>query len=341
MVNTPCQATVLLEAMRSARQKSFADRDALRVLAKNHDLEVAFIDISEGGLEKVDIVVFRDGSCFCATIEGHYQPWPFELCHPESLSYDTDEIGPVLENAGDLLPPSAWTGRVMGRDVISENATIEAWARRIATELPDPPEALRDLVVPLEQDLYWEDRSNQEEAQTLVALFAQYYVPTACTLTIRAHHDAGRPPIQKRRDKNLLETMRQYSGFGSDYEREAMYNGRAYAEIEEAEAMDYKLLAPINAALAWFSAEVLARLGRPVGWETDYNDGARDRQSGYSAYAEAVELDLAQALSNHERIRASLKLQEFLQANDLARTFEEVRRDLGLAPLFTAPSEDV
>jgi len=333
------QATTFLDALSAAGVMDFADRAALRTAASGQGLRTAFIEVGEDAFTGVDVIIFEDGSCFCASTEGGLVPWPLEACLKPGIAYDKSELGPILEDATAALPQTAWDGDALDVHEVEDDSRVEAWLRRMASEMPDPPQGLRDRAVTLNQDIYWEDRAGQQEAQELLSLLAFYYQVAPCTLVIRAAFDEGRPPEQKRRDKRLYEQLAQSSLIASTYEHEAMSAGAAHAEITDSSCFDYSGLIPLNTLMVWFSREVLVRRGLPVGWETDYNDQARDRQSGYSAYAESVDIELDTPLSNHERIAAGQAIKAFLEMEGLVSAFEKVRIEVGLPPLFGVGEE--
>jgi len=77
---------------------------------------------------------------------------------------------------------------------------------------------------------------------------------------------------------------------------------------------------------------VLAALGRPVGWETEYNDGAHSRLSGFSAYATTLQCP-ASDISNHERLSGAKWLIKTLDSAGILDAVNDALATHNIAPL--------
>lgn len=317
------QAGMLLQNLIDAEKvDAIATRDDLLKEAKKGGQACVIFKLFSDS-EIVDLLLFEDGSGFCASDDSGYKPWPIAWISNDQM--DLSEFTPRFASASKAIDFDSQAFKVYSRDEAYDMDGVEAWFSAIAAEMPDPPEALRDLIVANEQDTYWEDHDGQEYAQSLIIDFVSYYLPARCNIAIRTNNDAGRPPAQKRYEEGLCKQLNEMNvGYGSRFEREAMYSGVAYAEIHEVEGVDYANVWPINGALAWFSQRLLEKYGRPVGWETNYNDGAYDRMSGYSANAEAIYLHIEHPASNHFRVEALPRLRAFLVQEGLLEEFHAV-----------------
>lgn len=330
----------LREVLDHDRKDDITDRDTLLNMIHAHGSRAVVFELVVDGGDKVDLVLFHDGSAFCVSADKDYTPWPIAWISNNAL--DETEFTPRFENAIEVIDFPAEHGEVYSRDDALDIPGAENWFEAIAAEMPDPPEALRDAIVANEQDVYWEDREGQEFAQSLILDFVGHYMPVACKVMIRTHNDAGRPPVQKRHEESLCKQLNEIGvGFGTRFEREAMYAGDAYAEIHEAAGVDWLGISPVNGALAWFSQKLLKKYGRPVGWETDYNDGAYDRMSGFSANAEAIYLEIDQPASNHERVEAIPRLRGFLVEEGLLEAFNEVCDEVKVPRLPVSALQEV
>lgn len=317
------QAGAFLQCLLDAEKvDSIADRDdLLKEIKRGGHSCVLFKLFSDS--EVTDLLLFEDGSGFCASDDSGYKPWPVAWISNDQI--DLSEFTPRFEKAAQAIDFNTNAFKIYSRDEAYDIEGVEAWFSAIAAEMPDPPEALRDLLVANEQEAYWEDHDGMEYAQSLIIDFVSYYLPARCNIAIRTNNDAGRPPAQKRYEESMCKQLNEMNvGYGTRFERDAMYSGAAYAEVEEVDGVDYAKVWPINGALAWFSQRLLEKYGRPVGWETNYNDGAYDRMSGYSANAEAIYLEIEQPASNHYRVGALPRLRAFLAQEGLIEAFDEV-----------------
>jgi hypothetical protein len=305
------QAGTFLQGLLDAEKvDAIEDRDdLLKEIKRGGHACVLFKLFSDS--EIVDLLLFEDGSGFCASDDSGYKPWPVAWISNDQM--DLSEFTPRFEKAAQTIDFNTNAFKIYSRDEAYDMEGVEAWFSAIASEMSDPPEALRDLLVANEQEAYWEDHDGMEYAQSLIIDFVSYYLPARCNIAIRTNNDAGRPPAQKRYEESMCKQLNEMNvGYGTRFEREAMYSGVAYAEVEEVEGVDYAKVWPINGALAWFSQRLLEKYGRPVGWETNYNDGAYDRMSGFSANAETIHLEIEQPASNHYRVEALPRLRAFL-----------------------------
>lgn len=290
--------------------------DAL-ALAASRNVPIIIFD-----LDASDLALFADGTAFFVEKESGYTPWPLYDLDDDQM--DEAKLLPTLRNAHIAADFEENAGQVFDSTDFSDFPQVQAWMRNIALTYPDPPEGLRDLIVEPEQDLYWDDAENEDRAIALIVQFVKHYAPHTEVLTIRSHFDEARTPIQKRADANLKQFMSESDILSIPHQNDAYYGAKAYAEAECPEDIDYKDFIPLLNAMAWFSAVVLEKIGRPFGWTTNYNDGARDRMSGYNADAESVDVEVNDVLSNHQIMNAQQSMKDFLDQHGLAATFDSV-----------------
>lgn len=331
------QAGALLQNLLDAgRKDEIRDRKTLVEMIHDRDFKIVVFELDADDGDMVDLYLFEDGSAFCASRDDQYCPWPIEWISNDII--DEAEFTPRFPDAGKAIDFDVRSGDIISRVDAVDIPGAENWFEAIASEMLDPPQALRDAIVAPVQDVYWEDREGQEHAQSLIYDFVGHYLNLPCNVTIHTNNDGGRPPVQKRYEQSMCKQLNEMDhGFGTHFEREALYSGQAYAEINDAEGIDYTALVPINGALAWFSQRLLAKYGQPVGWETDYNDGAYNRMSGYSANAESVYLDM-EPQSNHHRVEAVPRLRSFLESEGLYEEFKQVCAELKLDCLHSSGS---
>ena len=268
-----------------------------------------------------DLVLFADGSSFFAesdTYQAHtYQLYPLDW--KDELS--GDEFLEILPDAADLFDFTDNTTRVQPFDE-DECPAFTAHLMACLQVHPNPPEGTRDLIAESEHEFEWRDASTADRAREILALFAGLLDPGANSICIRANNHEGRTPTQTAHDEQMKELSASMM-LGSVQENlGAMYDGVAHVEIDESNST-YHLTCRVNEVLAWLSRRVLAELGKPVGWSVDYNDGDRNRISGYTAYSASEILDIT-PLSNHERLQQSQVMKAWLQDQELLEGFEQI-----------------
>lgn len=309
--------------------------DFAHLMAKE-GLPFAGLSVHSSGMD-ADWILFRDGSGFFADIDDNsgascgasYRPWPLD---EEDGDRRAAEYLPLLDDAPAALDFDALGGPFRDYDEVS-NETLEAHLERCLSEHPDPPEAMRDLILDQRHEFEWEDRDHAREVQDMILLCAVILHPEAIELTIKSSTAGGRSKVQEKRDVSMLSNMLDMNVLSGERENmSANYHGLAHTEITESTA-DYGEMTRANQPLAWMSSRLLQKVGRPVGWEVDYNDGAYRRMSGYSAYSDNIVLEVNGALSNHRLVLKEKILAGYLADHGLLEGFQETLEAYGFRRL--------
>lgn len=278
---------------------------------------------------EIDLIIFTDGSGFFAELNQGYNLWPLDGYDDENME---DELLPVMKNPEAITAAGAklWSVESFDPDLC---APLTQHIKTCVKKHPDPPEALRDLIWDPHHPFEWQQATGESEAQQILILCATFLYPAADEIVIKADIRPGMSNAQHTRDKGMI-SMFSSSGIGADYALNmgATFRGLPHAEISCDEG-DYKDLAAANEPMAWLSAQVLEKLGMPVGWEVDYNDGHRSRMSGYSANSESIVIEINGQISNHQSLDRDLTLARMLARHDLLSPFQDILSDHGFSQL--------
>lgn len=157
------------------------------------------------------------------------------------------------------------------------------------------PESLVHLVVQSEQLINWEDTNVLELKQKLIDV-AAYMMRRPFQLTIHGDNNKGRHISQKRQDANMQAMMERYQTTTSWPGQNEYYEGVAYAEVY---ANGIDISDPVYQTFIDVSREIMTGYDCNLeGWTREYNDGAYDAASGYSANQDSIIIEIEG--SNHD-----------------------------------------
>eukprot|EP00919_Chromeraceae_sp_WS-2016_P003014 GHVR01007378.1.p1 GENE.GHVR01007378.1~~GHVR01007378.1.p1 ORF type:complete len:348 (+),score=24.83 GHVR01007378.1:515-1558(+) len=321
------QAFAFLSGIEDKVLEQVTSAPELLSIAREKDVKLVLFEVGYHS-ECVQIAVMPDGSGFCISDGDGFEIWPTHYKMGDQI--DTDGFTPRFDDADASLDFDTLSQHPRDYQEVSSLSGVHAWLMKIANEMPDPPEALREHVVSSDQDFQWEDHDSHETAQSLICDLVASFIPHSFTLMIRAKNDEGRTNVQRAHEASMNKFLADLpASYCTDEERDAMYSGEAYAEVSNADNMGFEDFKTINGVLAWFSLRVLKQYGCPTGWSTEYNDGAHDRMSGYSANSHTIEVE--KAMSNHQRVEASRRVRQYLEEAELLESFSLVCNRLGLS----------
>jgi hypothetical protein len=294
---------------------------------------IVAIDLEDESYD-VHMLLFQDGSGTFASKEySDFEFWPF----PGYGGMNPDQVFGAIENPGRYVDFTKYNGQTIEVDEVKDRDAFNEACKTIAMVFPDPPEVLRNLIVIPDQEFEWMS-DGVTEATDLIVQMASLLLPGTMTVRIRGKSEGGRTPEQVRRDANMMAFLKTSGATIYDTSMEAHYLGEAYAEIEEYGG-DYAEASRANNVLIWFSGRVLETIGQPIGWETEYNDGAHARMSGYSAYQASEEVELEGYLSGHQKLRSAPHIQRYLEQNDMLVRARELLRENDFPALFGGQDE--
>jgi hypothetical protein len=185
--------------------------------------------------------------------------------------------------------------------------------------------------------LTWKDVNQTPQALKLIESLLQVYLPGKCMISLVGDASAGMTHRQKRNDAELIKRAEVSSGptelsrLYNKYTYAPTHSAAPYAMIFEADA-EYDLMMRADALLTWISPSILQRLGHPTGFELLYNDGIKNRLSGFTAHG-TTEYVLLGNMSNHARIMAPKVLTKWLAKEGLLEKFNAAAVELGFNPL--------
>lgn len=305
-----------------ANKNSEAALDTETFTRVMHDANLPFLAITltdpDGSVPddiSSDIVLFEDGSGFFAddASTSEWTPWPLD-----GVASREDEMLPIWTDITDHLEFGVSDRFVQQADVASE--TLDAHLASCARSHPDAPEILRARLVSPYRDISWSAPGAEARIQSLLSKIASLVLPSARQITIFADSRGGRTHVQERNDTAMISMLGDMSSsLLNDPTMSYHYAGMAYAEIAEADA-DYPDIVQANTVIAPISRMIMDKIGTPVGWHTDYNDGPSNRLSGHNAYGESIVIDLV-PLSAHARIGLREETERDLDALGLVDDF--------------------
>lgn len=286
------------------------DKDIFHSLMRAQDLPFLAIAL-EGKEDPVDIVLFDDGSGFfadsCET--GTWTPWPCDAA--DGIE---SELLPAWPSAAEHLPFSTPYRFIDESEVASEFFTEHL--KTCAQFHHDGPEGLRHLLVEEESEMSWAEVDRVEEVLSTLSNLGGTLCPDAIEVVIFARSTPGKTHVQKVADAGMMELLKGIGPrFADDPTMQFHYQGQAYAEISDTNG-NYEDRSFANRIFAPVSRVILDKIGSPVGWETNYNDGPANRLSGYSAFSKSLVLDIA-SMSTHQRLSARHQVIDFLRRENL------------------------
>lgn len=336
----PATSTAARKAVEILLQSRTEDRATTRdrddFIATMRETGLPFIGISfADDIEAVDLVLFSDGSgIFADADDGEWLPWALNV---HSGQVQDDEFIPTWDKATEVMDFS--TPYTFPDTPARDEVAYAAWLKTVARDYPDPPEALRKLIVDPERAFDWQEPAEATLVTERIAQIALLLCPEAREISIHADAREGVTPTEKRSNEQMMKFLAAaLPARGEDATMDLFYRRIPYAEILEA-GSDYEAAQRANQVLGPISAAILKQRGTPVGWETQYNDGATLRMSGYSAYPATEHLELDE-LSAHARVSALHAVRGFLEDLDLLDMFATLLAKNGFPPLTGKTEND-
>jgi hypothetical protein len=267
-------------------------------------------------------ILFQDGSGFFADREdGAYKLWPHD---EEDEDERQDEFLLTMKSPNEVIEAGAELYAISEFDEDFCEA-LTAHIKECVSEHPNPPEAMRSVILEPEHEFEWVDRDRAREVQEMIVICALILHPEAQEVVIKGDTRPGLSHPEKRSNQNMFSSMQSGSFMDECQENmAAYYAGEPHAEISESSQEDYKAIQAANEPLAWLSRRLLKAHGKPMGWSVDYNDGHRTRMSGYSAYSDSTVVEVDGLLSNHQMVQKEASLAHYLQREELYDDFQDL-----------------